>query len=163
MQKAGKREELLVIFIHALAVCKGLKMSWSYFKAWKKRDSEQVRGRKHTEKNLCFHQGSLLFYNSQQCVSSVALLTVKKNCAIHLNREGTLEGMNDLPGKCLWYCSNSTSPPNTSFAGNAGSLLQLPSQANVVASVTEEPSSTWALCCFLISGSSWDPAPKGEA
>lgn len=47
MLKAVKREGLLVIFIHSLAVFKGLKMSQSFFKAWRKRDNEQAKGKKH--------------------------------------------------------------------------------------------------------------------
>lgn len=47
MLKAGKREGLLAILIHPLAVFKGLKMSQSFFEARRKRDNEQEKGKKH--------------------------------------------------------------------------------------------------------------------
>lgn len=60
------------VFIHSLSVSKDLKMSQSYSKAWKERGSEPAIGRKNTREDLCFHQGVLLFYNGQQCISGVA-------------------------------------------------------------------------------------------
>lgn len=65
------REGLHGVFIHSLSVSKDLKTSQSYSKAWKERDGELAIGRKHTREDLCFHQGAVLFYNGQQCISGV--------------------------------------------------------------------------------------------
>lgn len=45
-------------------------------------------GKTH-EGDVCFHQGALLFYNGQKCISCVVLLTVKS--LFQLNRKDTLE------------------------------------------------------------------------
>lgn len=117
MLKAGKREGLLDIFIHSLAVIKGLRMSQSFFKACRKRDS---KGEETHEGDVCFHQEALLFYNGHKCISSVILLTVKKTWGIQLNRKDTLERCTGVAcqASARGFSSGSASAPDTSTAGS---------------------------------------------
>lgn len=115
----------------------------------------QQRGRKHTGEDLCFHHGALLFYNSQQCISSAGSLTVKR-LRDPSNRGGTLDRMDGLPASASDLVVTVLLLPLTPAL--LAVLLKLPSKASVVVAVMEELNSMLPPHTQLCLG----PAPKAK-